>query len=192
MPFIGPDGNSLADVSGFAATLDWIGVMNYDIWGPWSPTVGPNAPLNDTCASSSRQFGSAVSAVKTWTKAGIPVDQIVLGVAGYGHSFSVSQADAFKNGSQSALASFPAFQAGVHPPGDAWDDGAGVDECGVQQAAGGNVDFWGLVALGYLKDDGTPKKGIAYRYDKCSQTVSLHQKSKTLTLTCGLLAICLQ
>src|SRR6266850_274670 len=39
--------------------------MNYDIWGSWSPTVGPNAPLDDSCAPS--QQGSAKSAVKAWT-----------------------------------------------------------------------------------------------------------------------------
>ncbi|KAG1744097.1 uncharacterized protein EDB91DRAFT_210501 [Suillus paluster] len=60
--------------------------MNYDIWGSWFPTVGPNALLNDTCASSANQQGSAVSAVKAWTDAGMPANEIVLGVASYGHS----------------------------------------------------------------------------------------------------------
>jgi chitinase len=32
-PFAGPDGNPLADVSAFAEVLDWILIMNYDIWG---------------------------------------------------------------------------------------------------------------------------------------------------------------
>lgn len=32
-PFAGPDGNPLKDVSAFAKVLDWILVMNYDIWG---------------------------------------------------------------------------------------------------------------------------------------------------------------
>ncbi|KAH0828077.1 hypothetical protein J3R83DRAFT_3733 [Lanmaoa asiatica] len=68
--------------------------MNYDVWGSWSSAVGPNSPLNDTCASPADQVGSAVSAVKAWTAAGVPVDQIVLGVASYGHSFSVPPYDA--------------------------------------------------------------------------------------------------
>ena len=32
-PFAGPDGQPLSDVSAFADVLDWILVMNYDIWG---------------------------------------------------------------------------------------------------------------------------------------------------------------
>ncbi|KAF5321759.1 hypothetical protein D9619_000582 [Psilocybe cf. subviscida] len=169
-PFIGPDGDSLTDVSGFKDVLDWIAVMNYDIWGPWSPTVGPNAPLNDTCASSANQAGSAVSAVKRWTKAGIPANRIVLGVAAYGHSFKVAKSNAFKSGSTTQLAVYPAFDSSVHPTGDSWDDAAGLDVCGNEQTAGGNIDFWGMVDLGFLNSDGTPKQGITQVYDSCSQT----------------------
>lgn len=186
-PFIGPDGDSLTDVSGFKDVLDWIAIMNYDIWGPWSPTVGPNAPLNDTCASSANQAGSAVSAVKRWTKAGIPANQIVLGVAAYGHSFKVAKSKAFKSGSTTQLAAYPAFDSSVHPVGDSWDDAAGVDVCGNAQTAGGNIDFWGMVDLGFLNSDGTPKQGIAQLFDSCSQTVSSYSLGKignyTMSLT---------
>lgn len=172
-PFIGPNGDPLTDVSGFSEVLDWIAVMNYDIWGPWSATVGPNAPLNDTCASPENQQGSAVSALRTWGKAGMPANQIVLGVAAYGHSFQVPKASALQKGSTAqTLVPYPAFNTSAHPVGDSWDDAAGVDECGNMQTAGGNVDFWGLIELGYLNADGTPKKNIDYRYDTCSQTVS--------------------
>lgn len=32
-PFAGPDGNPMKDVSAFAEVIDWILVMNYDVWG---------------------------------------------------------------------------------------------------------------------------------------------------------------
>ncbi len=32
-PFADSNGNPMSDVSGFAAVLDWVLVMNYDIWG---------------------------------------------------------------------------------------------------------------------------------------------------------------
>ena len=48
--------------------------MNYDLWGPWSPTVGPNAPLFDSCAP--QPMGSAESAVKAWTGAKFPARQV--------------------------------------------------------------------------------------------------------------------
>ena len=172
LPFAGPDGNSLSDVSGFAKALDYIEIMNYDVWGPWSVTVGPNAPLNDTCASTQNQAGSAVSAVQKWHAAGIPLEQIVLGVASYGHSYMVNKTDAFESGSSNLLAPYPKINPSVHPKGDSWDSGAGVDECGNAVLPGGNVKFWGMIQLGYLNPNGTLKEGIFFRYDNCSQTVS--------------------
>ncbi|KAF8663385.1 hypothetical protein AX16_000960 [Volvariella volvacea WC 439] len=168
--FNGPDGLPLADVSKFAKVLDYIAIMNYDLWGPWSPTVGPNAPLNDTCASPDRQVSSAVSAVKAWHNAGIPLNQLVLGVAGYGHSFRVRRGDAFVGGSTTELAAYPPFDAVDRPTGDTWDDNPGIDVCGVEQLAGGNFNYWGLIAEGFLDEQGKPKRGIAHRYDTCSQT----------------------
>lgn len=172
VPFMNTDGSPSASVAGFSTVLDFIALMNYDIWGPWSPTVGPNAPLDDTCAVAANQAGSAVSAVKKWNQAGIPVNQLVLGVAGYGHSFRVHKANAFVEGSTTTLAPYPVFDSADLPTGDAWDDAPGIDVCGNQQAAGGNINFWGLIAQGYLNEDGSVKSGIASAFDKCSQTVS--------------------
>jgi len=50
--------------------------MGYDIYGPWSPTAGPNTPLHDTCVPAAQQFGSIEGAVKTWTSAGFPANQV--------------------------------------------------------------------------------------------------------------------
>lgn len=156
--------------------LDYVEVMNYDVWGSWSTAVGPNAPLNDTCASSADQQGSAVSAVEAWTKAGFPANQIVLGVASYGHSFKVTPSNAFVSGSTTTLAAYPSFDANDQPLGDSWDSDApaGVDQCGNYSPGGpsGIFDFWGLVQGGFLTSNGTVASGIGYRYDSCSQTVS--------------------
>ncbi|RDB21041.1 Chitinase A1 [Hypsizygus marmoreus] len=170
VPFSNADGEPSSSVAGFSKVLDFIALMNYDIWGPWSPTVGPNTPLDDACTASANQVGSAVSAVKKWNKAGIPINQLVLGVAGYGHSFRVRKANAYKPGSTSVLASYPPFDVSSPPVGDSWDDPAGVDVCGAQQSQGGNVNFWGLVELGYLNDNGTVKAGTSSSFDTCSQT----------------------
>ena len=32
-PFAGPDGNPMKDVSAFATVLDWVNIMNYDVFG---------------------------------------------------------------------------------------------------------------------------------------------------------------
>lgn len=114
-------------------------------------------------------MGSAASEVKAWQAAGMPLDQIVLGVAAYGHSFSVNTTDAF-NGSSLAL--YPPFNKTDELAGDAWDNAITPDVCGGLDAPGGTVRFWGLMELGYLNTDGTPQAGIDYIFDDCSKTVS--------------------
>ena len=171
-PWVGPDGDRLSDVSGFAKLLDWIAIMNYDLWGSWSSAVGPNAPLDDSCASPENQQGSAVSGVAQWSAAGMPPNQIVLGVASYGHSFHVKKSDAVSSNGQ--LNPYPAFDASKQPIGDKWDDPAGIDECGNPTGPGGNFDFWGLIDHGFLLADGTVAPGIDSSFDECSQTVSTH------------------
>ncbi|KAG8744772.1 hypothetical protein FRC10_009420 [Ceratobasidium sp. 414] len=157
-PFVSSDqATPSTDVSGFASVLDYVAIMNYDIWGPWSTGVGPNAPLNDTCvADETQKVGSAVSAVNAWMTAGIPADQLVLAVAAYGHGFSVSPSDAFT--SNNTLVPYPPFNTTFTPQGDAWDDAptpGAVDVCGTPEAVGGNWDFWGLIAGGFLNQNGT-------------------------------------
>lgn len=176
LPFNDANGQHLADVSGFAKVLDYIIIMNYDIWGPWSPAVGPNAPLSDTCAPTADQMGSAISGVHAWNVAGMPLCQIILGVPGYGHAYTVAPSDAFANASSTELAPYPPSNASRPPLGDSWDNTSGTDVCGVFQASGGTWNMRGLVQGGWLTPDGAPQTGILYRYDSCSHTVriSLH------------------
>ncbi|KAG9316850.1 glycoside hydrolase family 18 protein [Chiua virens] len=176
LPFRDATGKSSTDVSGFADVLDYIAIMNYDVWGSWSSFVGPNAPLNDTCAASANQEGSAVSAVKAWTAAGMPADKIVLGVAAYGHSFSVAPSDAFADGSETELVAYPKFNSSNQPLGGSWDNTGGVDACGVFEPQGGTFTFWNLIDGGFLTSDGKAARSIYYRYDGCSQTPYIYNK----------------
>lgn len=158
-PFISSTGAPMTNVSQFADVLDYIEIMNYDVWGSWSSAVGPNAPLDDSCAPVADQQGSATSAVNAWVAAGMPAHKIALGVAAYGHSFSVSPHKAFKNG---ALTSFPPFDKNNQPAGDSWG------------GSSGDYDFWGLIAADFLESTGQPNKGIHYRFDSCSQTAYVY------------------
>ncbi|KAF8886493.1 glycoside hydrolase family 18 protein [Infundibulicybe gibba] len=172
-PFAGSDGTPMTDVSGFYTVLDHIAIMAYDIWGSFSTGgVGPNAPLNDTCAPT--KAGSAVSAVNAWTAAKFQSDKvssiyimIALGVAAYGHSFHVDNSAAI-NGS--TLAAYPPFDKNNQPKGDKDDGGPGVDQCGAPVGTGGIFNFWGLISGGFLTSNGTAAAGINYRFDTCSQT----------------------
>ncbi|KAJ9108777.1 hypothetical protein QFC21_000097 [Naganishia friedmannii] len=93
-PFAGPTGSPLSDVSGFAKLLDWVMIMNYDIWGS-STTPGPNAPLSDGCGDSAQPLANAYAAVSSWTTAGMPAKQIMLGLPAYGY-MQASSADSLR------------------------------------------------------------------------------------------------
>lgn len=136
-PFNGPDGTPLSDVSGFAKVLNHLGVfgslsnvpfstehmylfilaiMAYDVYGTFSTVgAGPNAPLQDSCAPTQNQLGSGTTAVKAWTAAGFPANQILLGVPSYGHSYTVDSS--VIGGDAQKLAQYPAFSKTVVPPG---------------------------------------------------------------------------
>lgn len=107
VPFTGSDGRPLQDVSGFSKVLDWVLLMNYDVWGctvsfligstylpayvcsnpisSASSNPGPNAPLEDACKNSSIPSANAHSAVLSWKAAGFASSQIVLGVPAYAY-----------------------------------------------------------------------------------------------------------
>jgi chitinase len=145
--------------------------MNYDVWGPsWSDSVGPNAPLNDSCAPAAEQQGSAVSAVKAWSTAGFLANRIILGVPSYGYAFHVNQSSALDASGNIQL--YSPFDKSQQPTGDKWDSTVGgVDECGNPNTVGGVFDFWGLIEAGFLQCDGTVANGIQYGFDNCARTV---------------------
>lgn len=74
----------MKDVSAFAKVLDWILIMNYDVWGAAS-NPGPDAPLSDACHNSTQPDASADAAIRAWTGAGFPANQMTLGVPSYGY-----------------------------------------------------------------------------------------------------------
>ncbi|KAJ3868995.1 chitinase [Lentinula novae-zelandiae] len=180
--FFDSKGNALTNVSAFADVFDFVTVMNYDVWGSWSTGVGPNAPLNDSCAAKPNQQGSAVSAVAAWYTAGMPAEKIVLGVPSYGHSFSVNQTSAFVSSTE--LAAYPPFNATAFPLGDSWDTGATEpDACGLLESNGGVYDFWSLIENGYLDTEGNFTSEFPHRFDECSQTPYLYVEDAELMIS---------
>ncbi|EIM82845.1 glycoside hydrolase family 18 protein [Stereum hirsutum FP-91666 SS1] len=176
-PWNDATGQPSANLSDFALVLDHIAIMDYDLFGSWSDTAGPNSALNDTCAPTTAQTGSAVSAVNAWSTAGIPKDKIVLGVPSYGRSFNVSNENAFPNGT-STLALFPAFDKNNQPLGDSWDSpGVTTDACGNESGPSGVFEFRGLIEEGYLTENGTVVDGVDYVFDDCSQTPRIYNST---------------
>ena len=187
-PWIDATGTPLTDVSAYASVLDWIGeyspstslqlliqipeIMNYDIYGSFSTVTGPNSPLDDSCAPSADQQGSAVSAVAAWTGANFPANKIVLGVAAYGHSYTVAESTAVTG---TTLNIYTSFDATNIPAGDSWDPTiTSPDICGNPPVGNGNTgiyNFWALIGDGFLGQDGTVASGMVGLFDNCTQTV---------------------
>jgi len=170
-PFMDSSGNPSQDVSEFAKYLSWIEIMNYDVWGSFSTTTGPVGPLNDTCvAKPSEAAGSAVSAVKAWTAAGFPKDQIVLGVPAYGYGYVVDNSSAFQAGSTTKLVD--SYRPFTRP---ASQGSPSVDECGVTEPASAVYEFATLFTMGLLNCDGLPAHGIPNYFDSCAMAPSIYE-----------------
>ncbi|KAJ7933324.1 glycoside hydrolase family 18 protein [Mycena leptocephala] len=145
-PFPDSTGNPSTDVSEFTKVLNRIEIMAYVVWGSWSSTVGPNAPLNDTCEPLPDQQGSAVSSVAAWTMAGFPA----------------------LNGQQIAV--HPVFNKTQSLGPD--DSLTWKDPCGKPEISG-EFTFSQLISPGgFLAQDGSVAESSYYRFDDCSQTVT--------------------
>ena len=178
-PFTDASGMPSTDVAAFAKVLDFIEIMNYDIWGSWSSSVGPNAPLADACAPAADQQGSAMSAVAAWTSAGFPKKKILLGVSGYGHGFSVPSTAAFQNNS---LAPYPPFNKTNQPEGDSWAGAAGPDVCGVQQPAGGERAYPNPTSTKLISSQMNINSGVSLKMGS-SLLLAYQQRACTTDLT---------
>ncbi|KAF7315065.1 Glycoside hydrolase family 18 protein [Mycena indigotica] len=91
LPWLGSDGNPIKDMSAYAAQMSYANLMNYDIFGDWSPAPGPNAPLSDACGTSSQPNYSAQAAFTQWTAAKFPANKLLLGLPLYGYVLNSSK-----------------------------------------------------------------------------------------------------
>ncbi|KAJ9125153.1 hypothetical protein QFC22_000107 [Naganishia vaughanmartiniae] len=176
-PFAGPTGAPLSDVSEFAKLLDWVMIMNYDIWGS-SSTPGPNAPLSDGCGNSAQPLANAYAAVSSWTTAGMPAKQIMLGLPAYGY-MQASSADSLRARKRRGLEKKGGATLYNADGGTSW----------------GQIKFSDMVAQGGLARDSDQHwigaNGFTRYWDTCSSTVShsFSLRSDIIVLT---LETCLQ
>ncbi|KAG6826962.1 hypothetical protein H0H92_013736 [Tricholoma furcatifolium] len=160
-PLLGSDGNPLSDVSSLAGIVSYVAIMDYDVYGPFSPTTGPNSPLDLSCAPKASGNPSATSAVTAWTDANMPANQIVLGVASYGHTYSVPTSEALSK--QNTISLYTGFS------------GPGTSD--------GQYTFAQMISAGLLTKSGNPANGIYYLFDNCSQTPFVYDKSSQVMVS---------
>ncbi|ORY88714.1 glycosyl hydrolases family 18-domain-containing protein [Leucosporidium creatinivorum] len=180
--FLGADGNPLSDVSEFASYLDFIQIMAYDVSGTWSATSGPLAPLH-ACSS-----GVGVdTAITSWTGAGFPASQILLGLPAYTTSFTLSSSQLTKSTTSIGGCNSQLYNAktGTTPQGDPATDlgGSSTDICGNESSGySGQWQMKGLISGGILSADEQSGAGGFTRYwDECLSTPFLfNSESKVL------------
>ncbi|XP_044731929.1 chitotriosidase-1 [Chrysoperla carnea] len=95
---VGPDNiKSGYDVPAVASYLDFINLMAYDFHGKWERETGHNAPLYAPSSDSEwRKQLSVDNAASMWVRLGAPKEKLVIGMATYGRSFTLSNTDRFR------------------------------------------------------------------------------------------------
>ena len=156
-PFRDASGAPSTDISGFAQVLDWITIMNYDIWSSSNDNPGPNAPLSLGCGKSDMDWANAEAAVTAWGRAGMPSNQIMLGIAAYGY-LQMSSASRLRTRRRDLDAR--AMVTVKNPNGDSGQ---------------GQINFASLVDQGALKRDPATgnwvgDNGFTREWDECSST----------------------
>ncbi|WWC94945.1 hypothetical protein V866_001797 [Kwoniella sp. B9012] len=181
-PFADSNGSPMSDVSEFAKVIDWILIMNYDVWGS-SSTPGPNAPLSDACGNSTQPLANAYAAVSSWTGAGMPANQITLGVPAYGY-LQKSTASSLKQRRRSSFPSPP------HKNSNSTSIQARASEVTIYNDNGGSSDgqvmFYSLIDQGALTlEDGeyVGEGGFTRHWDSCSSTPWLKSSSSGQIIT---------
>lgn len=168
------------DLAGFADVLDYAMIMNYDIFGAWATTGGPNAPIASSCDARNNQ-GSLELGFAAWTAAGVPASKLVLGVPAYAHGFSVTPSAAFPNGTTGGLDMFPAQNSSNRFQGSSWDNDPPVDDCGNAQPPSGTYQFWSMITeKGFLTEAGEPSSNVTAGWDSCSQTPALYDSARQI------------
>ena len=167
VPFTGADGQPVNDARAFAEVLDWVLLMNYDVWGS-SDNPGPNAPLSNGCQNSSQPAANAEAAVDAWTAAGFPSNKLVLAVPSYGY-ISRSSASQLRQRDEE------------NPPNVHAVTGEGTDT--------GQVQFRELVRENVLCEDPAGPGvyigcgGFTREWDACSSTPFLHSDDEKQIVT---------
>ncbi|KXN90766.1 Chitinase A1 [Leucoagaricus sp. SymC.cos] len=188
MPWKGADGKPLQNVAEFAKYMNFVNIMNYDVFGASDPP-GPNAPLENRCGTSTQPDANARAAFVQWTKAGMPASKLLLGLPLYGY---VSRSSANKlSGSFVPTPGDPPFSSGAHPrrpPFRLATPGTGITPAGdLSRLWGQQISFNQLLSSGALhkKSDGTydGANGYTMGWDDCSDTPFLFNPSRTTVVT---------
>ncbi|KAJ8967068.1 hypothetical protein NQ317_005967 [Molorchus minor] len=75
--------------------LDFLNLMTYNYFGGWSIHTGQTSPLFKSSLDSpyEKTYLNVAASINFWLAAGVPKDKLVVGLAFYGRSFTLADAD---------------------------------------------------------------------------------------------------
>ncbi|GAA5899071.1 hypothetical protein JCM6882_004609 [Rhodosporidiobolus microsporus] len=152
----GADGQRVTDLSGFAAVMDYVTIMSYDITGTWSGYTGPNAPLTSKCQPANNPY-SITYAMSLFNSFGFGSNHLLIGFPAYSYSYYVSlpfTQTTCSDGTTSTLYNY----------------GTSGSTCGNMLGFGGTYLYKDLVANGWFKSASRFRRIL----DKNSQTWVLY------------------
>ncbi|XP_050294951.1 endochitinase-like [Anthonomus grandis grandis] len=79
-------------ISEMVQYFDFINVMTYDFYGPWSDYTGQNSALYSSNVESDweKSHLNVAAAANNWVNAGVPKNKLTIGTGFYGRSFTLS------------------------------------------------------------------------------------------------------
>ncbi|KAI9479574.1 glycoside hydrolase superfamily [Zychaea mexicana] len=156
--------------SAWKEAMDAFYIMGYDINGNWNEDAGPNAPLHYDGQSDGIDSVSVDSAVKAWTEAGIPAEQLYLGVPFYGRVGKVASAVTAQSGMYVAL-------DGDQIQGDEYDEKS-ADPC-----PGAVSTYSGMYQWRSIEEEGIPTNSSGWKtsWDSASMTPYAYKGTEVLS-----------
>ncbi|PLW21465.1 hypothetical protein PCANC_00299 [Puccinia coronata f. sp. avenae] len=167
---VGSDGKPATkhETALLSENLDFVNLMAYDVYGPWSDTTGPLAPLLATCAPASAAQ-SVETGLQVALKQGFKASQVLLGIPGYANRFQLISPELVPKTVDKQTTLYYQNKTKVTPRGGRFDDKPGHDVCGQPQAWGGSFLVRELVRRGWLsKDQKHGLNGYTRYFDECS------------------------
>lgn len=164
-------------VSALATAVDYVVYMTYDLHGQWdagSPGVTTSCPTG-SCLRSHVDWAETRLALAMITRAGMPSNKVVVGVASYGRTFKMAQAGCT---GPTCLFTGTATQSEAAPGRCTRSRGylanAEIDEV---IAAGGNIQQWATSFENYLVYNDTEWVGYMSQNSKRNREVFIHNSN---------------
>ena len=133
------------------ATLDWINIMTYDMWGAWENVTGHQSAVYSRASTDV----SVDSAVKAYIKGGCPASKLVVGTPFYGRAF-------YGVPSTGPVSGLPGFQVPYDRGMTSWQSPENLMPSYNVVKAKGWPTYWDSVAQASYTFDPTSKMWITY------------------------------